>query len=90
MKVIKGDLETAKEKKMVFNPNAKYSWQPNDTFELNGDQFGQILNAFRALLSTQEAQAIHMAISASKAMEDMLANAVEKGVAKEVNELQKQ
>ena len=86
MKVIKGDLETAKEKKLVFNPNTKYSWQPNDTFELNGDQFGQILNTLRTLLSTQEVQTTRMAISASKAMEDILANAVEKGIAKEVTE----
>lgn len=89
MKVSKGGLEVAEQKKIIFNPNTKYSWEPNDTFELNGNQFGQILNAFRGILSTPEAQIIQISIEASKAMESILADAVEKGIAKEVTELQK-
>lgn len=66
-----------------YNPNKKYSWTQEDTFEMNGQQFGLILNTLRAILSTEEAARIQLALSANAAVEAILANAVNKGVAKE-------
>ena len=34
----------------TYDPNKRYTWTPNDKFELSGAEFGLILNAFRATL----------------------------------------
>ena len=38
-----------------YNPNAKYTCTPEDTFTLSGQDFGLILNTVRAYLSSEEA-----------------------------------
>lgn len=62
-----------------YDRNKAYKWTPNDEFLLSGAEFGTILNAFRAVLSTQEAQKIMMVERANEAIENVLARAVESG-----------
>jgi hypothetical protein len=62
-----------------YDRNKAYKWTPNDEFLLSGAEFGTILNAFRAVLSTQEAQKIMMVERANEAIEGVLARAVESG-----------
>jgi len=63
----------------TYDRNKAYKWTPNDEFLLSGAEFGTILNAFRAVLSTPEAQKIMMVERANEAIEDVLARAVESG-----------
>ena len=67
-----------------YDPNKRYTWTPQDKFELSGDQFGLILNAFRAILSTPEAGRILLVDRANNAIEDAMAVAVENGTVKEI------
>ena len=66
-----------------FDPNKKYTWSASESFTLTGGQFGVILNALRATISTKEAQTILLANEAAIAVENVLAGAVEAGVVKE-------
>ncbi len=73
----------------TFDPTKKYIWNKDDKFELSGTEFGVILNAFRAVLSTPEAQAMFKAAQASDLVEHVLARAVEAGIAKEAEDAPK-
>lgn len=70
----------------TYDPNKRYTWTPQDKFELNGAEFGMILNAFRAILGTEEAAKILLANQANSAIENALAKAVEADVVKEAEE----
>ena len=74
---------------ITFDPTKKYIWSKDDQFALSGTEFGVILNAFRAILNTQEAQALFQAAQASDLVEHVLAKAVESGIAKEAPEVSK-
>ena len=74
----------------TYDPNKRYTWTPNDKFELNGNEFGLILNALRALLATEEAGRILLANEANQAVERALAAAVEADVVKEAEPAIKQ
>lgn len=74
----------------TYDPNKRYTWTPNDKFELNGNEFGLILNALRALLATEEAGRILLANEANQVVERTLAKAVEADVVKEAPEAQPQ
>lgn len=76
------------EQKSVYNPNKKYTWTPEDTFTLNGGEFGLILNALRAILNTEEAAKVLIANQANTVIEGIMAQAVEAGVVKEAQEEQ--
>lgn len=76
-------MKAITEETPVFDPNKPYTWGPDATFTLNGGQFGMILNALRATLSTPEAQKFFLAMTANDIIENLLKDAVEKGVAKE-------
>jgi len=82
MQIVKNDEEFV-EPVATYNPNKRYSWTPNDVFEMSGEQFGLILNAFRAVLSTPEAGRILLIDKANEAVEKAMAVAVEKGIVKE-------
>ena len=62
-----------------YDRNKAYKWTPNDEFLISGAEFGTILNAFRAVLSTPEAQKIMMVERANETIEGVLARAVESG-----------
>lgn len=70
----------------TYNPKARYTWSPEDKFELNGAEFGLILNALRAVLDTPEAAKIMLAEKAEKAIENALAKAVEADIVKEAEQ----
>jgi hypothetical protein len=69
-----------------FDPNKKYTWNMDSKFELNGRDFGMLLNAMRAVINTKEAQTILLAKEAGDVLESTLAAAVETGVVVEVSE----
>ena len=74
------------EKITSYDPNKKYTWTPEDKFELSGAEFGLVLNTLRAVLNTQEAARILLANQANSVVEGILAQAVEAGVVKEAPE----
>jgi hypothetical protein len=69
-----------------YDPNKKYTWSPDDLFVVSGGEFGLLLNALRAVLSTPESQRILLADKANQIVEQALARAVENGIVKEVPE----
>jgi len=71
---------------MSYDPKKIYSWTPEDTFEMTGEQFGIVLNAIRSILATPEAARILMLDKANNAIEAMMANAVEQGIVKEAEQ----
>lgn len=66
-----------------YDQNKKYTWTPTDEFVLNGAEFGLLLNSFRAILSTEQAQQVLLANRANEVVEAILARAVEADVVKE-------
>ena len=72
----------------TYNPRKRYTWTPQDKFELSGDQFGSIINAFRAALGTPEAIAILRINEANDAIEAIMADAADKGIIREIPEEQ--
>jgi len=68
----------------TYDPSKFYTWQPEDKFELSGNEFGTILNAIRAVLQTPEAERIMMLDRANRTIEGMMAKAVEQGTVTEV------
>jgi threonine synthase len=71
--------------KIKYDPTKSYKWTPDDSFILSGGEFGTILNAFRAVLSSQEAQKIIAVERANDLLEGVLKKAVEDGIAVESN-----
>ena len=67
------------EKITSYDPNKKYTWTPDTSFELTGAEFGLILNTLRAILNTPEAARILLANQANNVIEEALAKAVETG-----------
>lgn len=78
--------ETKVETKPEFNLAKKYTWSKDAQFTLSGGEFGLILNALRGVVSTQEAQALFLANEAVGVVENILGNAVEGGLVKELEE----
>jgi hypothetical protein len=70
-----------------YNPNAKYTWTPEDTFTLSGQDFGLILNTVRAYLSSEEAARFQLMIQTNQVIEKIMKEAVENDVIKEVEEV---
>ena len=69
-----------------YDPNKRYTWGPEDKFELNGREFGLILNTLRAILNTEEAAKIILAQQANAAIEAVMAKGVEADIVKEAVE----
>jgi len=68
----------------TYDPNKRYTWTPDDKFEISGAEFGLILNSLRATISTPEAARILLANEANQAIENALAKAVEADIVKKV------
>lgn len=66
-----------------YDPRKRYTWEPTTQFTLSGEEFGTILNSFRAILTSPEAQKILTIERAHYIAEAALARAVELGMAKE-------
>jgi hypothetical protein len=71
------------EAKPTFDPQKQYTWNADNAFTLSGSDFGLVLNALRATISTPEAARILLAVDAHDAVQDALARAVESGQVKE-------
>ena len=72
------------EEQITYDPSKKYTWSPTDTFELNGQEFGLILNTIRSILNTEEAAKILLADKTNQAIESVMARSVESGIVREV------
>ncbi len=86
MEVVKDvPKENLEAKKIKYDPNKDYKWNPTDTFVLTGNDFGLVLNTLRALTTAPIGlKTLIMAQKASEAMETSLKAAVEVGVVSEV------
>jgi hypothetical protein len=73
----------------TYDPSKRYTWTPDDKFELSGAEFGLILNTLRSILSTEEAARILLANQASEVIEGIMAKAVEADIIKEAPEAPK-
>jgi hypothetical protein len=72
-----------------YDANKKYSWTPEDTFTLNGQEFGLLLNTVRAYLSSEEAARFQLMIQSNHVIEEILKKAVEQDVVLEAPEEKK-
>ena len=70
----------------IYDPAKKYTWTPEDTFELSGAEFGLFLNTVRAYLSSEEAARFQLMIQANEVIEKLMIEGVESDVIKEVIE----
>ena len=69
-----------------YDPNSKYTWKPEDTFTLTGQEFGLILNTVRSYLSSEEAARFQLMIQANEVVEKLMIEGVESNVIKEAIE----
>jgi len=69
-----------------YDANKKYTWTPEDTFTLTGQEFGLILNTVRAYLSSEEAARFQLMLQANQVIEKLMIENVEADVIKEVTE----
>ena len=70
--------------KKTYDPKKQYKWELDDEFKLNGNEFGLLLNTFRAILKKPEAQEVLLANQANNVIEEVLKRSVEDGVSQEV------
>jgi hypothetical protein len=75
--------ETGAQELPKFDPSKKYTWPIDATITLTGNEFGLIMNALRATISTKEAATIILAHKASEMIDDILVRTVENGIAVE-------
>ena len=71
-----------------YDPNKRYTWTPEDTFTLTGQQFGLFLNTVRAYLSSEEAARFQLMMQANQVIEELMVKGVESDIIKEVEEPQ--
>ena len=69
-----------------YDPAKRYTWTPEDTFTLTGQQFGLILNTVRAYLSSEEAARFQLMMQTNEVIEKLMIAGVESDVIKEVAE----
>ena len=67
-----------------YDPAKRYTWTPEDTFTLTGQQFGLILNTVRAYLSSEEAARFQLMMQANEVIEKLMIQGVESDTVKEV------
>jgi hypothetical protein len=69
-----------------YDANKKYTWTPEDKFEISGKDFGLILNTVRSFLASEEAGRFQLMMKSNEVIEKLMAESVEKGIVKEVQE----
>lgn len=69
-----------------YDPNKRYTWAPEDKFELSGQEFGLFLNTVRTFLATEEAGKYQLMMRANDVIEQIMAKGVETGTVKEAPE----
>lgn len=67
-----------------YDPAKRYTWTPEDTFTLTGQQFGLFLNTVRAYLSSEEAARFQLMMQANEVIEKLMIDGVEADIIKEI------
>ena len=62
-----------------YNPNNRYTWKPEDKFEISGQEFGLILNMVRSYLATEEAGKFQLMMQTNDVIEKLMKQGVESG-----------
>ena len=62
-----------------YNPNNRYTWKPEDKFEISGQGFGLILNMVRSYLATEEAGKFQLMMQTNDVIEKLMKQGVESG-----------
>jgi hypothetical protein len=70
----------------IYDTTKRYTWTPEDTFTLTGQDFGLILNTVRAYLSSEEAARFQLMLKTNEVVEKLMIAGVESDVIKEVVE----
>lgn len=70
----------------TYDPAKKYTWTPEDTFTISGQDFGLILNTVRSYLSSEEAARFQLMIQTNEVIEKLMIQGVEADIVKEVVE----
>jgi len=70
----------------IYDTTKRYTWTPEDTFTLTGQDFGLILNTVRAYLSSEEAARFQLMLKTNEVIEKLMIAGVESDVIKEVVE----
>jgi len=69
-----------------YDPAKRYTWTPEDTFTISGQDFGLFLNTVRSYLSSEEAARFQLMIKANEVIEKIMVSGVEADIIKEVQE----
>ena len=69
-----------------YDPNKRYTWGPEDKFEVSGQEFGLILNTVRTFLQSEEAGKYQLMMKTNEIIEKIMVEGVEKDIVKEVPE----
>jgi hypothetical protein len=69
-----------------YDPAKRYTWTPEDTFTISGQDFGLFLNTVRSYLSSEEAARFQLMIKANEVIEKLMIAGVESDMIKEVTE----
>lgn len=69
-----------------YDPAKRWTWTPEDTFTISGQDFGLILNTVRAYLSSEEAARFQLMMKANEVIEKIMIAGVEADIIKEVVE----
>ena len=69
-----------------YDPAKRYTWTPEDTFEISGQDFGLFLNTVRSYLSSEEAARFQLMVQTNKVVEELMIQGVESDTIKEVVE----
>ena len=69
-----------------YDPAKRYTWTPEDTFTISGQDFGLFLNTVRSYLSSEEAARFQLMVKANEVIERIMVSGVEADIIKEVQE----
>ena len=69
---------------MEYNPEKQYTWKADDKFELNGQEFGLIINIVKSLINTEEAKKFQLLFKANEILENSVKISVENNIAQEI------
>jgi len=69
-----------------YDPAKRYTWTPEDTFTISGQDFGLFLNTVRSYLSSEEAARFQLMMKANEVIEKLMIAGVEADIIKEVVE----
>jgi hypothetical protein len=69
-----------------YDPAKRYTWTPEDTFQISGQDFGLFLNTIRSYLSSEEAARFQLMMKSNEVIERIMVSGVEADIIKEVQE----